>query len=100
MVRCAILQRLVRCAGSAVSGCRVRGWRGVAALSWKVECSTSKCPAIQVRNWSSSLGARMTRAGGSGADEPVQIGEHVPERVLDVQAGPVGPGEHPGGGDG
>src|SRR6185437_16126482 len=36
--------------------------------------------------------------GDDGADEPVQVGQHVPERALDVQAGAVGLGQHPGGG--
>src|SRR6185437_9683977 len=35
--------------------------------------------------------------GDDGADEPVQVGQHVPERALDVQAGAVGLGQHPGG---
>ncbi len=38
-------------------------------------------------------------SGYDRADEAVQVGQHVPERALNVQARPVRAGQHPRGGD-
>ncbi len=44
-------------------------------------------------------GGQQDDAGDEGGNEPVEVGDDVLEGAFDVQAGPVGFGQHPGGHD-